>query len=308
MGHGVQAAPHAVTSVSAAHRAPQRCVAAGHTAWHAPAVQTAEPPAGTGQTTHAAPQAVASVSAAHLPGHAWNVALHVLLQTPSVHAVVALGKVGHAFAQPPQWLGLVSGSTHSAPHLTGALAAQPFVQWKVMPSGAQSGAVAPQAVLHAPQVAGFVRSISQPSAPLPLQSENPSSHLATAHLPFLHVIELWVVGQGVQEGSPQPWSGSVEETHDPAHLCCPVGHGGSPASTSGVGTPASGAGICGVPLSTSGTFGVSPGGGEVPASVLTTRMPGSLSRIVLQPTTASNRTLAAIVTCWMRITGRPLRA
>jgi hypothetical protein len=144
-------------------------------------LHTADPPAGTGQTVQATPQAVASVSAAHLPPHAWNVGLHVVLHTPSVQAVIAFATSEHVLLQPPQWFVLVIGSTHSAPHLTGAAGAQPFVHWNVAPAGAQSGAIEPQTDLHAPQLVGFERSLSQPSAAFALQSAYPGSHFEMTH-------------------------------------------------------------------------------------------------------------------------------
>jgi hypothetical protein len=123
-----------------------------------------------GQTVHAAPQAVASASEAHFPAQAWNVGLHVTLHTPPAHALIAFATSGQAMSQLPQWFVLVIRSTHSAPHFTGAVGAHPFVHWNVVPLGAQRGAAAPQAPLHAPQVAGFERSLSQPSLAFPLQS------------------------------------------------------------------------------------------------------------------------------------------
>ena len=293
----MQATPQAVTSASGAHLPAQGWVPTGHAGWQAPAVHTAEPPPGTAHTVHAAPHAVASVSEAHLaPAHAWNVGLHVALQTPIVHALTALATFAHGAPQPPQWFVLVIGSTHTASHLRGSVGAHPLVHWNVGPFGAQSGATAPHTALHPPHDVAFDRSVSQPSAAFALQSANPPSHLAITHLRPWHAIVLWSVGQGVQEGSPQPWSGSFDETHEPAHRCCPVGQG-SPASGAGVGAAesASGAGFAGVPLSTSpGTPGSSPGGGKVPASLVTSSVPGSLSRIVLQPTTVSTTTLVAI--------------
>lgn len=65
---------------------------------------------------------------------------------------------------------LVSGSTHSAPQLSGAAGAQPLVHWKVGPEGVQNGEAAPHTALHVPQLVAFDRSFSQPSPAVALQS------------------------------------------------------------------------------------------------------------------------------------------
>ena len=91
------------------------------------------------------------------------------LHAPAAQAIVAFATTGHAVLQPPQWFVLVIRSTQSFPHFTGASAVQPFVHWKVGPAGAQSGAATAHCALHAPQLAGFERSVSQPSAGSPLQ-------------------------------------------------------------------------------------------------------------------------------------------
>ena len=181
-GHTAHAAPQARTSLSGTHAPAQACVAAGHVALHAPATHEAAPPSGTGHAVQASPQAVASSSATHLSAHAWNLGLHVVLHTPAAQATIAFATSAHLRLQPPQWFALVIGSTHAGPHLTGASAGQPLVHWNVGPTGAQSGASAAHAALHAPQLVGLERSLSQPSVALALQSAYPGLHFATMHL------------------------------------------------------------------------------------------------------------------------------
>jgi hypothetical protein len=180
-GHTVHAAPHAVGSVGAVHLPPHACDGGVQVIPHVSATHVAAPPAGTGQGVHAGPHAVGSVLVAHLPAHAWKSGLHAKLHVPAVHAVVALSTTGHARLQPPQWFALVRGSTHSAPQLSGAAGVHPFVHWNVGPVGVHIGVGAAQAVLHAPQLVDFDRSVSQPSAAMALQSENPGSHAVTTH-------------------------------------------------------------------------------------------------------------------------------
>ena len=83
--------------------------------------------------------------------------------------VVAFATTGHLTLQPPQWLMLVWGSTHSAPHWSGAPGVHALLHWNEGPSGAQRAAAAPHAALQLPQVAAFDRSVSQPSAAFALQ-------------------------------------------------------------------------------------------------------------------------------------------
>jgi hypothetical protein len=169
-GQTAQVAPHAAGSFASTHFAPQRWVSAGQVPPQIPFVHDAVPPVGTGHAMQVAPHAVASVSVTHLPAHAWNVGLHVKPHLPAAHAIVALATAGQATSHVPQCVALVFGSTHSAPHLSGAAGVQPFVHWNVPPLGEHCGAAAPQAVLHAPQVVAFERSASQPSVPFALQS------------------------------------------------------------------------------------------------------------------------------------------
>jgi hypothetical protein len=138
------------------------------------------------------------------PLHALNWAAQVNVHAPAAHFSVPLGTAGHLTLHPPQWFTLVSGSTHSAPHASGAPAVQPFEHWKVGPMGAHIFAVAGQTALHAPQLVACERSTSQPSAGFALQSAYPGVHEATTHARAWHPIVACADGQGAQLGSPQP--------------------------------------------------------------------------------------------------------
>jgi hypothetical protein len=175
-----------------------------HVLPHVPAAQFGCPCGAGGQTVQAAPHAAGSVSCAHFGPHAWKPALHVKPQRPAAQVVVAFATSGHFAAQPPQCVVLVSGSTHSAPHRSGVAAEQPFVHAKLAPLAWQFGAAAGQGALHAPQVAGFERSVSQPSAGSELQSAQPGSHVFVAQAPAAQVVVAWVSRQGVQLVAVQP--------------------------------------------------------------------------------------------------------
>ena len=171
----MQAAPHANGSLSAApaptHLAPHRWLGAAHDIPHASAMQVAVPPAGAGHAVHAGPHVAGSVDATHAPPHLWNWGLHVKEHCAVVHALVAFATTGHLALHPPQLSTLVIGSTHWAPQFSGAAGVHPLVHWNDWPAGAQSGAAAAHAALQAPQLLGFDRSVSQPSAAVALQSE-----------------------------------------------------------------------------------------------------------------------------------------
>lgn len=164
----VHAAPQAVGSF-VTHLPPHTWLGAGQLMPHTSLVQVAAPPAGTGQTMQSGPHAVGSVFAGHFPPQAWNAALQVNPHVPSVHCEIEFAMTGHLMLQPPQWFVLVFGSTHALPQFSGADGVHPFVHWKLEPAAAQSGVATPHVALHAPQVSGFDRSISQPSPGIALQ-------------------------------------------------------------------------------------------------------------------------------------------
>jgi len=122
IGQTVQAAPHAVASVSAAHRVPQRWVPAGHVVPHAPAAEhVAAPPVGTRQTVQAAPQAVGSVGPTHLPAHAWFGAVHWIPHVSLRHVATPPAGTGHGAHAAPQNAGSVCATHLSVQALKPAL-------------------------------------------------------------------------------------------------------------------------------------------------------------------------------------------
>jgi hypothetical protein len=138
--------------------------------------------AGAGQTAHVGPQAAGSVATVQPAPHLLNPAPQVNVHWPAVHSLVPFATAGQATLHPPQWFSLVAGSTHSAPQRSGAIGGQPVVQANVVPLGAHTGVAGGQTALHAPQLAAFERSTSQPFAGSSSQSEKPASHVAMTHV------------------------------------------------------------------------------------------------------------------------------
>jgi len=81
---------------------------------------------------------------------------------------------------------LVSGSTQSAPHRSGAAGVQPFEHAYVAPCGTQNAIAGGHTELQPPQLVGFERSVSHPSAAIALQSAWPGSHDETLHALPMH--------------------------------------------------------------------------------------------------------------------------
>jgi hypothetical protein len=135
-----------------------------------------------GHTVHAGPHASGSVATVQPPPHLLKPAPHEYVHWPAVHSLAPFAMTGQATLQAPQWFSLVPGSTHSAPQRRGAFAGHPVVQPNVAPVGAQTGAVAGQTALHAPQLVAFERSTSQPFAGSLSQSAKPVSQVATTHV------------------------------------------------------------------------------------------------------------------------------
>jgi hypothetical protein len=160
----------------------QSAVPALHWKVHALFEQSGAAFGGVGQTVHAGPQAAGSVATVQPAPHLLKPALHVYVHWPAVQALLLFATVGQAMLQPPQWFSLVAGSTHSAPQRRGAVVGQPVVHANEAPLGAQTGAVAGQTALHAPQLVAFERSASQPFAGFLSQSAKPGSHAAIAHV------------------------------------------------------------------------------------------------------------------------------
>jgi hypothetical protein len=119
-------------------------------------------------------------------------------QAPLEHAGVA---PEHCFVQPPQWLAslarstqlppqLVLGGLHAAEEQAPATHTCPAAHW----------------TLHAPQVAGLVRSASHPSVGLALQSAHPAQHVEPHPLATQVGIAWAANGQAVELAvqGPQP--------------------------------------------------------------------------------------------------------
>jgi hypothetical protein len=96
--------------------------------------------------------------------------LQVNPQLPPWHEGWAwLTLVEHGWSHMLQWLAFVIVLTHVEPQSVGVCPEQPVEQAYVPPEPAQTGAVAGQFMLHAPQLAAFETSTSHPWSALVLQ-------------------------------------------------------------------------------------------------------------------------------------------
>jgi hypothetical protein len=137
---------------------------AAHAMPHAPLAHVAVEFAPLGHGEHDAPQVDGLALLAHCPPQSWKLASHASAHTPWAQLCTPLTTVPHEMEQSPQWVGLVSTSTHCCPQRVGACDGQPVTHAKEARVGAQSGAVLGQTALHAPQWAGWDRSVSHPFA------------------------------------------------------------------------------------------------------------------------------------------------
>ena len=194
---------------------------------------------GAGQTFAHPPQLVASCcSSTHVVGaavgHPPKPPLHVKVHWLLAHVGCALVTLfGHASAHPLQSLALLVVSTHVPPQRVGVAVGQPDTQ---VPA-AHTGSFAVHALVHEPQVAGLVMSISQPFEGLPSQSAQPVAHADAGKLhvpPAVHDVAPATWSRFVQSLPQVPQLWTSLGTHAPLHCRSPVGHpeGGasSPAS------------------------------------------------------------------------------
>jgi len=166
--------------------------------------------------------------------------LHASVQTPVWQVSVPPGTVGHFVSQPPQWFALVSGDTQLVPQRSGASGVHPVVHAKLLPDGAQTGFAALQATPQLPQLAASVRSTSQPSFALPLQSSWPGSQALIAHAPLEHVGVAFVVSQAVQLVALHPYEGSSLVTQEPSQSFWFEAHGPDEVAPASDGADAAG--------------------------------------------------------------------
>src|SRR3954451_21926608 len=116
--------------------------------------------------------------------------------------------------------------------------------------------------LHPPHVFGAIRSVVQPAVSGP-HAVKPSLHVADAHAPSMHfVCSAFGTEHVAQSFEPQPYFGSVFETHAPLQRLRVAGHA--------FGSPASGTGATASPASTK------PGlVGSLPSSGVSVRSPSA---------------------------------
>jgi hypothetical protein len=198
---------------------------------------------GAGQTFAHPPQFVASCcSSTHAVGaavgHPLKPPLHVKVHWPLAHVGCALvTSFGHPSPHPLQSLALLVVSTQVPLHSVGVVAGQPDTQ---VPA-AHTGSFAGHALVHEPQVAGFVMSVSQPSSGFPSQSAQPVAHADAGklHAPAaVHDVAPATCARLVQSWPHVPQLCTSLGTHAPLHWRSPVGHPGrgpsSPASSTTV--------------------------------------------------------------------------
>ena len=135
------------------------------------------------------------------------------------HAAVPLEVgCGHLLPQAPQLSTFAVVSRHCVPQSVDAGAVQPVTHWKVPLEFEQSGAAAVQALVQEPQVAGFERSVSQPSPGMLLQLAYPLRHAPRAHCPFVPQVDAALANaHGEHDVAAQPVAGSVVLTQAPLH-------------------------------------------------------------------------------------------
>jgi hypothetical protein len=142
------------------------------------------PLVGPGHVLPHAPQFVASCCSSTQPvgaavGHPVNPPLQVKVHLLLAHVGCALvTSFGHASPHPLQSFALLVVSTHVPPHRMGVPVGQPDTH--VPP--AHTGSFAVHALVHEPQLAGRVTSVSQPSSGFPLQSAQPAAHAEAGKL------------------------------------------------------------------------------------------------------------------------------
>jgi hypothetical protein len=137
---------------------------------------------------------------------------------PALQAGIAFPDAAHDVVQPPQWLPdetrlahvplqFVSGGVHAA---TQAPAAQTWFAAHALP--------------HDPQCAGVVMSTSHPFPWSMSQSAHPVWQLAMTHALAKQEASACAREQGVHD--PQPYAGSLDDTHAPEQSVVPAGHAG----------------------------------------------------------------------------------
>ena len=153
-----------------------------------------------------------------------------------------MGAVHVGLPQPPQLSMAVEVSTQSPPatHWTcgaGHVLTQPYTPLLAF-EHTFTGLVG-HLLPHPPQLSDLEMSVSQPSE-IPLQSRNPSAHVALQTLPPSSPMQSTLVecslGQMLHDAPPQPKFGLTIEMHAPAQFFCPGGHVTAPSKVG----PASG--------------------------------------------------------------------
>lgn len=126
------------------------------------------------------------------------------------------GTGAHVCVQEPQWAGSAFTSMQLDPQRVSPVA-QPLVQPLPPPGSAEhSGAVPPQTVPHAPQLAGRLRSVSQPSVALALQSPKPAMHAMPHEIPLQVALAFERAGHAVHEVVPHVVTEALG-AHAPPH-------------------------------------------------------------------------------------------
>jgi len=179
------------TSQPLAALASQSVKPALHAKLHAPAAQVAAALAKAHARPHI-PQCITVVRVstsqpfAALSSQLAKLASQRIPQVPDAHVRVVFERSGHAIAQVPQWVTEVMMSTQEPAHRVSAVA-HPEMQVRVPLTTLQTGAAPPHEVPQRPQLAGAVRSASQPFNGFMSQSAKPVVQ-AIPHVPAAQVV------------------------------------------------------------------------------------------------------------------------
>jgi hypothetical protein len=179
------------------HAVPSKVRPGSQTAVHAEATQARCPSVTAGHARPQPPQCETDVcvSASQpllvFPSQSAVPGPHTLPHTLAAQVATALGRVGHALPQDPQWAGVLRVSTSQPLLATPSQSAKPAAQVNLQAAATHAGVALARAghtVPHAPQWVALDRvSTSQPLVTAPSQSPKPWSQVATAQTPRAQV-------------------------------------------------------------------------------------------------------------------------
>jgi hypothetical protein len=245
VGQGAQLVPQVATEVSLAQPVPQRWKPTLQAKSHAVPSHVAVPLDGIEQAVHdVAPHVAGDALLTQLLPHRCVSGPHAMPQTPATQ--VALPPVGaaHVWPHEPQLATSVRGLTHAAPQRVDVAPMQPLEQPAAPPGPAPMvhiGVGSTQTARQAPQLVGVVRSASQPSDVVLLQSARPAwqAPVITQAPLAQRTAAMSTPGSSVQSfvHAPQWWTSVRTSTQRVPHISVgeaqPPSTGGASGATSG---------------------------------------------------------------------------